>query len=71
MTRLGNFISLPRFACSILIFVFIFEAMPPKSSMKRKAANGYKMPEKMPEGTVLTSLNKKQFRIGKSVGQFF
>lgn len=41
--------------------------MPPKS-LKRKAANGYKMPEKIPEGTLLTTLSKKQFRVGKSIG---
>ena len=42
--------------------------MPPKAGVKRKAANGYKMPEKLDEGTVLTSLHKKQFRVGKSIG---
>jgi hypothetical protein len=42
--------------------------MPPKAGVKRKAANGYKMPEKLDEGIILTSLNKKQFRIGKSIG---
>ena len=42
--------------------------MPPKAGVKRKAANGYKMPEKLPTGTILTALNKKQFRIGQSIG---
>merc|ERR1712029_692052 len=41
--------------------------MPPKAS-KRKAANGYKLPEPIPNGTIITGTNKKQFRIGKSIG---
>jgi hypothetical protein len=45
--------------------------MPPKAAVKRKAANGYKMPEKLAEGTVLTTIGKKQFRIGKSIGWHF
>ncbi len=38
--------------------------MPPK----RKAAKGYKLPDPLPEGLVITALNKKQFRLGKSIG---
>jgi hypothetical protein len=45
--------------------------MPPKTAPKRKAANGYKMPEKLAEGTILTTISKKQFRIGKSIGNQF
>lgn len=41
--------------------------MPPKAS-KRKAANGYKLPDHIPEGTIVTGTNKKQFRLGKSIG---
>ena len=41
--------------------------MPPKVS-KRKAANGYKLPDPLPEGLVITAINKKQFRLGKSIG---
>ena len=45
--------------------------MPPKAAgVKRKAANGYKMPEKLTEGTILTTITKKQFRIGKSIGKY-
>ena len=43
------------------------ENMPPKAS-KRKAANGYKLPDPIPEGTIITGTNKKQFRLGKSIG---
>ena len=45
--------------------------MPPKVGVNRKAANGYLMPEKLNEGTILTALNKKQFKIGKSIGGSF
>ena len=42
--------------------------MPPKTS-KRKAANGYKLPDHIPEGTIVNGLSKKQqFRLGKSIG---
>ena len=41
--------------------------MPPKAS-KRKAANGYKLPDPMPNGLVVTSTTKKSFRLGKSIG---
>ena len=42
--------------------------MPPKAS-KRKAANGYRMADPMPEGTVVTNITKtKQWRLGKSIG---
>ena len=41
--------------------------MPPKAS-KRKAANGYKLPDPVPLGTIVTGTNKKQFRVGKSIG---
>lgn len=41
--------------------------MPPKSS-KRKAANGYKLPDPLPEGLILTGTNKKSWRLGKSIG---
>ena len=41
--------------------------MPPKAS-KRKAANGYKLPDHLPEGLIVTSTSKKSFRLGKSIG---
>jgi len=43
--------------------------MPPKAS-KRKAANGYKLPDHIPEGTIISGIGKnpKQFRLGKSIG---
>jgi len=36
---------------------------------KRKATAMYQMPEKITEGTILTTLSKKQFRVGKAIGQ--
>ena len=41
--------------------------MPPKAS-KRKAANGYKLPDPIPGGTIITGTTKKQWRLGKSIG---
>jgi len=45
--------------------------MPPKASnAKKKAANGYELPEHIDEGTVVEGLGQKglQFRFGKSIG---
>ena len=45
--------------------------MPPKASnAKKKAANGYELPEHIDEGTVVDALGQKglQFRFGKSIG---
>jgi len=42
--------------------------MPPKAS-KRKAANGYRLPDPIPAGEVVTGLTKKKsWRVGKSIG---
>ena len=44
--------------------------MPPKSSAngKRKAANGYRLPDPIPEGEIFKDGTKKQWRLGKSIG---
>ena len=44
--------------------------MPPKASKKKVAANGYKLPDPIPEGTIVNGLGKKdqKFRMGKSIG---
>ncbi|XP_055605788.1 nucleosomal histone kinase 1 [Uranotaenia lowii] len=47
--------------------------MPPKKLVagaggRKKAANGYQMPEPVPRGTVLTDMAKRQWRIGPSIG---
>ncbi|XP_049780397.1 nucleosomal histone kinase 1 [Schistocerca cancellata] len=39
-----------------------------KLPAKRKAANGYKLPEPIPLGTVLTDMNKRSWKIGPSIG---
>ena len=41
--------------------------MPPKASTKRKAANGYRLPDPIPDGEIFKD-GKKQWRIGKSIG---
>lgn len=35
---------------------------------KKKGANGYKLPEPIPTGEVLTDIAKKQWIIGPSIG---
>lgn len=42
--------------------------MPPKASTKRKAANGYRLPDPLPEGLIITAITKKSWRLGKSIG---
>ena len=44
--------------------------MPPKSHPKRprKAANGYRLPDPIPEGTIIQGQGKKSWKIGKSIG---
>ena len=45
--------------------------MPPKKGGGRKVkktASGYRMPDHLPPGTILTDLNKKQWVLGDSVG---
>ena len=48
--------------------------MPPKKKVaavagkKKKTGSGYKMPEHLAEGTVLTDLQKKQWVLGKTIG---
>ena len=43
---------------------------PKASNAKKKAANGYELPEHIDEGTVVEGLGQKglQFRFGKSIG---
>ncbi|RZC40752.1 serine/threonine-protein kinase VRK1 [Asbolus verrucosus] len=36
---------------------------------KKKPATGYKMPEPLPEGEVLTDISKRQWRLGTSIGK--
>jgi len=46
--------------------------MPPKKAgggAKKKTANGYKFPEHLNEGTILTDLAKKQWVLGKTLGK--
>ncbi len=43
--------------------------MAPKAS-KNKEEDEYKLPDKIPEGTILTTIAKKQFRVGKSIGKY-
>jgi hypothetical protein len=45
--------------------------MPPKVAAKKKTANGYKMPEKLTEGTILPTLMNMKFRTGKSIGKVY
>lgn len=35
---------------------------------RKKKANGYQMPVKIPNGEILTDVCKKQWKIGKSIG---
>lgn len=42
-------------------------ARVPKKPAK-KPKNGYKMPEPIPKGTVLTDIAKKQWRLGSAIG---
>ena len=44
--------------------------MPPKAKAPRKAANGYKLPDPLPEGEVIRNPHtKSQWRLGKSIGE--
>jgi len=46
--------------------------MPPKKAgggAKKKTANGYKFPDHLTEGTILTDLAKKQWVLGKTLGK--
>ncbi len=62
------------FRCLMFEWTFcdktFIKTMAPKAS-KHKAANGYTLPNKIPEGTILTTITKKKFRLGKSIGKFF
>lgn len=46
--------------------------MPPKATDKKapnkKGANGYKLPDPIPAGEILTDIAKKQWIIGPSIG---
>lgn len=42
-------------------------AKVPKKPAK-KTKNGYKMPEPIPKGTILTDIAKKQWRLGSAIG---
>lgn len=39
-----------------------------KKAPRKKAANGYKLPDPIPAGEVLTDIAKKQWIIGPSIG---
>jgi hypothetical protein len=39
-----------------------------KTAGKRKAANGYKLPDPIPVGEILRDVTKKEWQIGPSVG---
>jgi len=39
-----------------------------KVAGKRKAANGYKMPDPIPIGEILRDVTKKEWQIGPSIG---
>ncbi|XP_012273530.1 serine/threonine-protein kinase VRK1 [Orussus abietinus] len=41
---------------------------PVKRAPKKKGANGYKLPEPIPRGEILTDMSKKQWVIGTSIG---
>ena len=45
-------------------------AMPPKGKAPRKAANGYRLPDPLPQGEIIESVHtKKKWRLGKSIGK--
>lgn len=39
-----------------------------KAAGKRKAANGYKLPEHIPTGEIIRDMSKKEWQIGPSIG---
>jgi vaccinia related kinase len=39
-----------------------------KPARKRKAANGYKLPDPIPMGEIIRGVNKKEWQIGSSIG---
>jgi hypothetical protein len=39
-----------------------------KVAGKRKAANGYKLPDPIPSGEILRDVTKKEWQIGPSIG---
>ena len=39
-----------------------------KKAPKKKGANGYKLPDPIPNGEILTDMTKKQWIIGSSIG---
>ena len=43
-------------------------AKKPAGGGRKKAANGYQMPEPVPPGTVLTDMAKRQWKVGPSIG---
>lgn len=40
----------------------------PAAAPRKKKANGYQMPVKIPNGEILTDVAKKQWKIGQSIG---
>ncbi|XP_014218471.1 serine/threonine-protein kinase VRK1 [Copidosoma floridanum] len=44
------------------------KAVAKKAAPRKKGANGYKLPDPIPKGTVLTDLKKQQWIIGSSIG---
>lgn len=46
--------------------------MPPKQAnkvVKKKTANGYKMPDPLPKGLILEDITKKKWLLGESIGK--
>ncbi|KAB7503806.1 Serine/threonine-protein kinase VRK1 [Armadillidium nasatum] len=43
--------------------------MPPKKQAKKNASKAYKLPDHIPPGQILTDVGRKQWRLGKSIGQ--
>lgn len=43
-------------------------APKPAAAPRKKKANGYQMPVKIPNGEILTDVAKKQWKIGHSIG---
>ena len=44
------------------------EVVEPPPAVPRRSPNGYILPDPLPEGTVITDLKNKKWRLGKSIG---
>lgn len=40
-----------------------------KAASKRKAANGYKLADRLPKGEILEDIGKKKWKLGSPIGQ--